>query len=131
MIIIIILTIPDQTQRTRITNSHLIYHSSAFCFNGIVSGIHKFAKDIDVRLNGKKVYDCNFVNIKNLLEYSPVYAKSTATNEFFFSIYQCSCRAESSSSKLQCRLLGTNVGASSVVDFELPLENESLPQELK
>ena len=36
----------------------------------------------------KKVYDCNnanhAVNIKNLLEYSPAYAKKTATNELYF-----------------------------------------------
>ena len=36
----------------------------------------------------KKVYDCNdanhAVNIKNLLEYSPAYAKQTASNEFFY-----------------------------------------------
>ena len=36
----------------------------------------------------KKVYDCNdsnhVVNIKNLLEYSPSYAESTATNEFYY-----------------------------------------------
>ena len=34
------------------------------------------------------VYDCNETNhavkIKNLLQYSPVYAESTATNEFFY-----------------------------------------------
>ena len=39
-------------------------------------------------MNGKKVYDCNdanhAVNIKNLLEYSPAYAKQTASNEFFY-----------------------------------------------
>ena len=55
--------------------------------NGIVNGIHSLIKDFDVKLNGKKVYDCNdtnhAVNIKNLLEYSPSYAQSTATNEFF------------------------------------------------
>ena len=36
----------------------------------------------------KKVYNLNdanhCVNIKNLLEYSPSYAESTATNEFFY-----------------------------------------------
>ena len=39
-------------------------------------------------MNGKKVYDCNeanhCVNIKNLLEYSPSYAQTTATNEFLY-----------------------------------------------
>ena len=55
--------------------------------NGIVNSIHSFIKNFDIKLNGKKVYDCNeanhCVNIKSLLEYSPIYAQSTATNEFF------------------------------------------------
>ena len=55
--------------------------------NGIVNSIHSFIKNFDIKLNGKKVYDCNdanhCVNIKNLLEYSPGYANSTETNEFF------------------------------------------------
>ena len=55
--------------------------------NGTVNGSHSLIKDIDVKLNGRKVYDCNDanhpVNIKNLLEYSPSYAESTATSEFF------------------------------------------------
>ena len=55
--------------------------------NGIVNSIHSFIRNFDIKLNGKKVYDCNdanhCVNIKSLLEYSPGYAQSTATNEFF------------------------------------------------
>ena len=55
--------------------------------NGIVNSIHSFIRNFDIKLNGKKVYDCNdanhAVNIKSLLEYSPGYANSTATNEFF------------------------------------------------
>ena len=55
--------------------------------NGIVNSIHSFIKNFDIKVNGKKVYDCNganhAVNIKSLLEYSPGYANSTATNEFF------------------------------------------------
>ena len=55
--------------------------------NGIVNSIHSFINNFDIKLNGKKVYDCNeanhCVNIKSLLEYSPVFAQSTATNEFF------------------------------------------------
>lgn len=47
-----------------------------------------FINNFDVKINGKKVYDCNdashCVNIKNLLEYSPTYAESTATNDFFY-----------------------------------------------
>ena len=56
--------------------------------NGIVNGSYSFLKHFDIKLNGKKVYDCNdanhAVNIKNLLDYSPVYANKTASNEFFF-----------------------------------------------
>ena len=55
--------------------------------NGIVNSIHSFIRNFDIKLNGKKVYDWNdanhAVNIKSLLEYSPGYANSTATNEFF------------------------------------------------
>ena len=47
--------------------------------NGIVNGSYLFLKHFDIKLNGKKVYDCNdanhAVNIKNLLEYSPSYAE--------------------------------------------------------
>ena len=54
--------------------------------NGIVNGSYSFLKNFDAKLNSKKVYDCNEANhavkIKSLLEYSPVYAERTATNEF-------------------------------------------------
>ena len=56
--------------------------------NGIVNGSYSFLKHFDIKLNGKKVYDCNdanhAVNIKNLLEYSPSYAEQTASNEFYY-----------------------------------------------
>ena len=56
--------------------------------NGIVNGSYSLLKHSDIKLNGKKVYDCNdakhAVNIKNLLEYSPSYADKTASNEFFY-----------------------------------------------
>ena len=56
--------------------------------NGIVNGSYSLLKHFDMKLNGKKVYDCNdanhAVNIKNLLEYSPSYADKTASNEFFY-----------------------------------------------
>ena len=56
--------------------------------NGIVNGSYSLLKHFDIKLNGKKVYDCNdanhAVNIKNLLEYSPSYAEKTASNEFFY-----------------------------------------------
>ena len=44
-------------------------------------------KRLNVTANGKPVYDCkyanHFVNIKNLLEYNPSYAKSVGTNEYY------------------------------------------------
>ena len=56
--------------------------------NGIVNGSYSFLKHFDIKLNGKKVYDCNnanqVVNIKNLLDYSPSYPEKTASNEFFY-----------------------------------------------
>ena len=56
--------------------------------NGIVNGSYSLLKHFDIKLNGKKVYDCkdanHAVNIKNLPEYSPSYADKTATNEFFY-----------------------------------------------
>ena len=43
---------------------------------------------MSVTANGRQVYDCDYanhcVNIKNLLEYNPSYAKSVGTNKFFF-----------------------------------------------
>ena len=56
--------------------------------NGIVNGSYSLLKHFDIKLNGKKVYDCNdanhAVNIKNLLEYSPYHAHKTASNEFYY-----------------------------------------------
>ena len=56
--------------------------------NGIVNGSHRLIRKFDIKLNGKKVYDCNesnhVVNIKNLLKYSQTYAETTATNEFYY-----------------------------------------------
>ena len=56
--------------------------------NGIVNGSHSFINNFKVNLNGRKVYDLNdanhCVNIKNLLEYGPSYANTTATNECYY-----------------------------------------------
>ena len=55
---------------------------------GTVNGSNSLIKKIQVRAEGREVYDCDYanhcVNIKNLLEYNPSYAKSVGTNEFFF-----------------------------------------------
>ena len=55
---------------------------------GTVNGSNSLIKTIQVRAEGREVYDCDYanhcVNIKNLLEYNPSYAKSVGTNEFYF-----------------------------------------------
>ena len=60
--------------------------------NGIVNGSYSFLKHFDIKLNDKKVYDCNdanhAVNIKNLLEYSPSYAEQTASSLSFSILIQ-------------------------------------------
>ena len=53
---------------------------------GTVNGSNTLIKKIQVRAEGREVYDCDYanhcVNIKNLLEYNPSYAKSVGTNEY-------------------------------------------------
>ena len=55
---------------------------------GMVNCSNTLIKKISVTANGRQVYDCDYenhcVNIKNLLEYNPSYAKSVGTNEFYF-----------------------------------------------
>ena len=55
---------------------------------GTVNGSSSLIKKIQVRAEGREVYDCDYanhcVNIKNLLEYNPSYAKSVGTNEYYF-----------------------------------------------
>ena len=105
--------------------------------NGIVNSIHSFIKNFGIKLNGKKVYDCNdanhCVNIKNLLEYSPGYANSTATNEFFH--LDTSRRAEERADQgnynkgfaQRKALLGTSI----IVTRELPLNRYSFFEALE
>ena len=54
---------------------------------GTVNGSNSLIKKIQVKAEGREVYDCDYanhcVNIKNLLEYNP-YAKSVGTNEYYF-----------------------------------------------
>ena len=99
--------------------------------NGIVNSIHSFIKNFDIKLNGKKVYDCNeanhCVNIKSLLEYSPIYAQSTATNEFFHldtsrSAEERPAQALYNKGFAERKLL---LGVSNTVSRELPLNRYS------
>ena len=110
--------------------------------NGIVNGSYSLLKHFDIKLNGKKVYDCNdanhAVNIKNLLEYSPSYADKTASNEFFY--LDTSRNAEerefegSGTDQLAKRRVAYNkgftlgktlLGTSSTVNTEIPLNRYS------
>ena len=110
--------------------------------NGIVNGSYSFLKHFDIKLRGKKVYDCNdanhAVNIKNLLEYSPSYAEKAASNEFFF------LGTSRSAEQREFEVSGTNqlakrraaynkdfalrkalLGTSSTVNTEIPLNRYS------
>ena len=103
--------------------------------NNIVNGSYSLIHDLDIRLNGKHVYDCNdanhCVNIKNLLEYSPGYAQSTATNEFFYLDTSREPRfqeaAVSAGAKKRKALLGTSV----VVNTEIPLNRYAFFEALR
>ena len=103
--------------------------------NNIVNGSYSLIHDLDIRLNGKHVYDCNdanhCVNIKNLLEYSPGYAQSTATNEFFYLDTSREPRTQeaavSAGAKKRKALLGTSV----VVNTEIPLNRYAFFEALR
>ena len=105
--------------------------------NCIVNSIHSFIKNFDVKMNGKKVYDCNdanhCVNIKSLLEYSPGYAQSTATNEFYHldthrAAEERPAQAAYNKGFAERKLL---LGASIVVTRELPLNRYSFFEALE
>ena len=105
--------------------------------NGIVNGSHSLLKDIDITLNGRKVYDCNdanhSVNIKSLLEYSPSYVESTATNEFFYldaNIHADDRPAEDNCNKGFAERKSI-LGASVVVNTEIPLNRYSFFEALE
>ena len=105
--------------------------------NGIVNGSHSLINNFKVNLNGRKVYDLNdanqCVNIKNLLEYGPSYAGSTATNEFFFldtNRYAEERTAQANYNKgfaARKALLGT----STTVSTEIPLNRYSFFEALR
>ena len=69
---------------TKLTGRNVIINDK----NGIVNGASSFVKKISFSINGREIYQCNYanyvVNIKNLLEYSPSYAESIGSNEFYY-----------------------------------------------
>ena len=116
--------------------------------NGIVNGSNSFIKKLSILANGREVYSCLYanhvVNIKNLLEYSPSYAKSVASNEFYF--LDTSRDAE----EREFEVSGTNqlakrraeyskgfaarkalLGASATVNCEIPLNRYSFFEALE
>ena len=106
--------------------------------NGIVNGSHSLINNFKVNLNGRKVYDLNnanhCVNIKNLLEYSPSYAESTATNEFFF--LDTNRHAEERPAQANYNNQGFAIrkallGTSSTVNTEIPLNRYSFFEALR
>ena len=105
--------------------------------NGIVNGSHSLINNFKVNLNGRKVYDLNnanhCVNIKNLLEYSPSYAVSTATNQFFF--LDKNRHAEERSAEANYNqgfaVRKALLGVSSTVNTELPLNRYSFFEALR
>ena len=105
--------------------------------NGIVNSIHSLIKNFDIKLNGKKVSDCNnanhSVNIKNLLQYSPSYASSTGTNEFYY--LDTTRVAENRSAQAAYNKGFTArkaiLGTSSIVTSEVPLNRYSFFEALE
>ena len=105
--------------------------------NGIVNGNHSFIQKLDVKMNGREVYDCSnanhVVNIKTLLEYSPGYASSTATNECFYldasrSAEERVAQADSNKGFAARKLL---LGASATVNTEVTLNRYSFFERLQ
>ena len=105
--------------------------------NGIVNSIHSFIKNLDVKLNGKKVHDSNdanhAVNFKNLPEYSPSYASSTATNEFYHldTTQSAEERAAQATYNKGFAARKALLGTSSIVTRELPLNRYSFFEALE
>ena len=105
--------------------------------NGIVNSIHSFIKNLDIKLNGKKVHDSNnanhAVNIKNLPEYSPSYASSTATNEFYHldTTQSAEERAAQATYNKGFAARKALLGTSSIVTRELPLNRYSFFEALE
>ena len=104
---------------------------------GIVNGAHSLIRDLSVTINGKKLYDCNqanhCVNIKNMLEYSPAYAESLATNELFY--VDTSRNAEERPAQAAYNkgfaARKARLSTSSTVSTEIPLNRHSFFERLE
>ena len=123
---------------------------------GTVNGSHSLIKKIQVRAEGREVYDCHYanhcVNIKNLLEYNPSCAKSVGTNEYYFPDTTRHANTTKYNTRTVADTGGTNrnlaesdnanynkgfaarkllLGASAKVNCEISLNRYSLFQELQ
>ena len=105
--------------------------------NGIVNGSHSLINNFKVNLNGRKVYDLNdanhCVNIKNLLEYSPSYAESTATNEFFYLDTNRNAEERPANANYNKGFAARKalLGTSTTVSTEIPLNRYSFFEALR
>ena len=105
--------------------------------DGIVNGSNSFIKKLTILANGKEVYSCNEVNhvanIKNLLEYSPSYAKSIGTKEFYYPDTTRESQRDPTNAEfntgfaLRKKVLGTSVE----VNCEIPLNRYSFFEALE
>ena len=123
---------------------------------GTVNGSYSLIKKIQVRAEGREVYDCDYanhcVNIKNLLEYNPSYAKSVGTNEYYFldtsrraNVTKYNTRTVADTGGTNRRLAESDnanynkgfaarkilLGASAEVNCEIPLNRYSFFEELQ
>ena len=105
--------------------------------NGIVNGSHSLINNFKVNLNGRKVYDLNdanhCVNIKNLLEYGPSYANTTATNEFYYLDTSRSAEERSAEATYNKGFAARKalLGVSATVNTEIPLNRYSFFEALR
>ena len=123
---------------------------------GTVNGSNSLIKKIQVRAEGREVYDCDYsnhcVNIKNLLEYNPSYSKSVGTNEYYFpdttgnangskyTLVEVAFRAGGNGNVVRQDNTNYNkgfaarkalLGASAEVNCEIPLNRYSFFEELQ
>ena len=123
---------------------------------GTVNGSNTLIKKIQVKAEGREVYDCDYanhcVNIKNLLEYNPSYTKSVGTNKYYFldtsrqaNVTKYNTRTVGDTGGTNRRLAESDnanynkgfaarkllLGASAEVNCEIPLNRYSFFEELQ
>ena len=105
--------------------------------NGTVNGSNSFMKKLTILASGKEVYSCNeanhVANIKNLLEYSPSYAKSIGTKEFYYPDTSRLAERDDTNANYNVgfALRKKVLGASALVNCEIPLNRYSFFEALE